>query len=80
MKSFQRLCAAAALTITFALPVCAGDISTGLGTAPPPPSQAMAPGDIPSPPGVAGETAGGEAVAPLTEIALGLLHGVLSLL
>ncbi len=78
MKSLQRLCATIALASMFALPVLAGEISTGPGGAPPPPpppSAAME-GEIQIP------AASGEAgaVDSTWGVALSLVEGVLGLL
>lgn len=82
MNSLRKFCAAAALALTFSLPVCAGDISTGPGVAPPPPPNTLTtPGEIHIPPALGGAAEGGEAAAVdlITEITLALLGSVLTL-
>lgn len=77
MKTFQRLCAAVALTLTLTLPVFAGEMSTGPGiTSPPPsaPASATAQGEM--------DTGAGYAATAddsIAEVALSFLQSVLSL-
>jgi hypothetical protein len=85
MTTLRRLCATSALTLIFALPALAGEISTMAVPPPPPPGEIetpAAPGEIHTPgemhTGAPGEmlTPPGEAAATL----LGLLQTALSLL
>ena len=81
MKSLQRLCAAIALTLTFALTAIAGEISTGPGIAPPPPpppSQMMG-GGVDTPLSAGEESGEATALSPLGEIGLSVLQSVLAL-
>lgn len=85
MRTLRRLCATLVLTLALALSAFAGEISTGV-TAPPPPSQATATGEIST--GVTGEittgvtgeiSTGVTATDPATDIFLSLLQSLLSL-
>lgn len=77
MKSFQRLCAAIALTLTLTLTAFAGEMSTGPGIAPPPPPQqsSMMDGQMETPLNADEATS----LSPGAEIGLSLLQSVLAL-
>jgi hypothetical protein len=80
MRPLRRLCAAFVLTLALALSAFAGDISTGITNAPPPPpaEQATTAGDISTT--VAGDISTGvTAIDPATEVMLSLLQSLLSL-
>jgi type IV secretory pathway VirB2 component (pilin) len=77
MKTLRRLCAALVLTLALALSAFGGEIATGV-TAPPPPPQATATGEISTT--VTGDIATGVTVTdPVTETLLSLLQSLLSL-
>jgi ABC-type phosphate transport system substrate-binding protein len=96
MKKVRQFCAAVVLTLIFALSAFAGQMTTWVADPPPPPPSegnmstpvaqdpsspsAAADGRISTP--VAGQiqTGGSVAVDPVTQMAMNLLQGVLSLL
>ena len=82
MKNLQRFCAAVVLTLALTISNFAGEMSAPGVTNPPPPQQSSATGDISMP----GATSTGDvqfpgvvALDPVTEAALSLLKGLLSL-
>lgn len=82
MKSIKSCCLAVVFALAIALPAFAGDIATpGVSPAPAPTPASVTAGDISTP--VAGDIATGNSEAAVTgsvtEVALGLLQGVLSL-
>lgn len=78
MKTLRRLCAAFVLTLALTLSAFGGQIETGVTTAPPPPPDTAATGQIET--GITGEISSGvTATDPVTEIALNLLQSLLSL-
>ena len=80
MKPLRQLCVALMFTLALTIPTFAGDIETTI--APPPPAQsATTQGEIHTTVTGQGETGSSEATSTVsaTEIALNLLHNVLSL-
>lgn len=82
MKTLQRFCATAVLTLALTLSAFAGDMSAPGVVNPPPPPPASTTGEI----GFPGATVMGEmsapgvtALDPVTEAALSLLQSILSI-
>lgn len=83
MKSLQHLCAVIALTLMLTLTAFAGEISTGLVTAPPPPppqQSSATDGQMETPLNAGGAADEAASLSPGAEIGWSLLQSVLALL
>lgn len=82
MRNLKRLCASLSLALALSIPGLAGDVQTGSPKEPPPPPKMVietSEGDTSSTTATVSEVNDATSVDPLTELALALLNGVLSI-